>query len=166
MNTSSPTTASAIARRMSGEGFVTVSDRKSMGASSGMGDILERKAGTEVSIEAVRRDLPVVSRASPKTSNGETTSCSASEGKCLRSVDLEPPYSIAFKCSDEVFGELIERPGIIPAPYLARAKWVQETEFGEALDLRELAGLLRDAHEPSLPEASEVRRPGPGADRA
>ena len=37
-----------------------------------------------------------------------------------------------------VFAELIERTEIIPAPYLARAMWVQETKFGEALDLREL----------------------------
>ncbi len=36
---------------------------------------------------------------------------------------------IGFKCSDLSFKVLCEQPGIIPAPYLARAKWVQmETE--------------------------------------
>ena len=29
-------------------------------------------------------------------------------------------------CTPEMFAELIEREGIIPAPYLARAMWVQE----------------------------------------
>lgn len=32
---------------------------------------------------------------------------------------------IAFKCSDISYQLLCEQPGIIPAPYLARAKWVQ-----------------------------------------
>ena len=32
---------------------------------------------------------------------------------------------ISFKCSDLTYAILIEQEGIIPAPYLARAKWVQ-----------------------------------------
>ena len=32
---------------------------------------------------------------------------------------------ISFKTSDLSYAILIEQPGIIPAPYLARAKWVQ-----------------------------------------
>lgn len=32
---------------------------------------------------------------------------------------------IGFKCSDFSYMVLIEQQGIIPAPYLARAKWVQ-----------------------------------------
>jgi len=31
---------------------------------------------------------------------------------------------ISFKVDDDRFLELTDRPGIIPAPYLARAKWV------------------------------------------
>lgn len=46
--------------------------------------------------------------------------------KMFVALDIEPPHSIAFKCSPEVFHELVERDGIIPAPYLARAMWVQE----------------------------------------
>ena len=49
-------------------------------------------------------------------------------------VNLERPHSIAFKCTPETFGELVERPGIIPAPYMARNMWVQEQELGEVLD--------------------------------
>ncbi len=36
----------------------------------------------------------------------------------------EEPY-ISFKCNDLSYSILIEQPDIIPAPYLARAKWVQ-----------------------------------------
>lgn len=32
---------------------------------------------------------------------------------------------VSFKCNDLSFSILIEQEGIIPAPYLARAKWVQ-----------------------------------------
>ncbi len=38
---------------------------------------------------------------------------------------LEPGLGYSFKCSDENFHELTEMPGIRPAPYLARAKWIQ-----------------------------------------
>lgn len=36
-----------------------------------------------------------------------------------------PETKINFKCSDLGYSVLTEMPGIIPAPYLARAKWVQ-----------------------------------------
>jgi predicted DNA-binding protein (MmcQ/YjbR family) len=34
------------------------------------------------------------------------------------------PITASFKASDEDFEELIQREGFIPAPYLARYKWV------------------------------------------
>jgi predicted DNA-binding protein (MmcQ/YjbR family) len=37
---------------------------------------------------------------------------------------LEGPFSTSFKVKDEEFNELTEIDGIIPAPYLARYKWV------------------------------------------
>lgn len=40
--------------------------------------------------------------------------------------------SFSFKCDPERFLELTDVPGIIPAPYLARAHWVQVTR-AEAL---------------------------------
>jgi predicted DNA-binding protein (MmcQ/YjbR family) len=43
-------------------------------------------------------------------------------GKMFAVMNLEPfPPWLSFKCSAEDFAELTERPGIIPAPYLARA---------------------------------------------
>jgi predicted DNA-binding protein (MmcQ/YjbR family) len=68
-------------------------------------------------------------------------------GKMFTVVNLERPHSIAFKCTPETFGELIERPGIIPAPYMARNMWVQEQELGEVLDRRELETLVRTSYE-------------------
>jgi predicted DNA-binding protein (MmcQ/YjbR family) len=37
---------------------------------------------------------------------------------------LERSFSASFKVKDEEFNKLIEMDGIIPAPYLARYKWV------------------------------------------
>lgn len=61
-------------------------------------------------------------------------------------VGLEPrEHWISFKSSAEEFATLTERPGVIPAPYLARAQWVAlETE--DALSRDEIRRLLADAH--------------------
>jgi predicted DNA-binding protein (MmcQ/YjbR family) len=36
--------------------------------------------------------------------------------------------SVSFKCDPDRFLELTDQPGIVPAPYLARAHWVQLRE--------------------------------------
>ena len=56
------------------------------------------------------------------------------------------PVWLSFKTSDEKFAELIERQGVIPAPYLARAKWVA-LEDRDAIPATELRELLRDAYD-------------------
>ena len=38
---------------------------------------------------------------------------------------LESPFKCTLKVQDEEFEELCNRQGIMPAPYLARAKWIQ-----------------------------------------
>ncbi|MGC1620957.1 MAG: MmcQ/YjbR family DNA-binding protein [Candidatus Acidiferrum sp.] len=53
---------------------------------------------------------------------------------------------LSFKASPEQFAELTERPGIIPAPYLARAQWVA-LETKDALPPEELAPLLRASYD-------------------
>lgn len=52
---------------------------------------------------------------------------------------------ICFKVDDERFLEMTDRPGIVPAPYLARAKWVQ-VQTGATLSDAEAAALLRRAY--------------------
>jgi predicted DNA-binding protein (MmcQ/YjbR family) len=60
---------------------------------------------------------------------------------------LEPSATwLSLKVSPENFADLTERPGIIPAPYLARAQWVA-LETTEALRSTELASLLRDSYD-------------------
>lgn len=44
----------------------------------------------------------------------------------------------SFKCDDETFADLVERDGVVPAPYLARAKWVA-LERWTALTDKEIA---------------------------
>jgi len=64
-------------------------------------------------------------------------------GKMFAITPLEPaPVFLTFKATDESFADLTERPGIIPAPYLARAKWVA-LENADALSPQELTSLLR-----------------------
>jgi predicted DNA-binding protein (MmcQ/YjbR family) len=68
-------------------------------------------------------------------------------GKMYSVMPLEPaPVCLSFKCSPEDFAELIERPGVIPAPYLARAHWVA-LEANDALPRAELKQLLRKAYD-------------------
>ena len=68
-------------------------------------------------------------------------------GKMFAITPLIPaPVCLSFKVTPENFAELTERPGIIPAPYLARAKWVA-LESRDALSPSELAALLRASYD-------------------
>jgi predicted DNA-binding protein (MmcQ/YjbR family) len=57
-----------------------------------------------------------------------------------------PATGISFKVDDERFLELTDRPGIIAAPYLARAKWVTLSPDAQ-LGNEEVAALLRRSWE-------------------
>lgn len=76
-------------------------------------------------------------------------------------VNIEPPHQLSFKCTSESFGELIERAGMRPAPYLARAMWVQEEQLGEALASQELERLIRQSYElvrAKLPKRTALKK--------
>ena len=67
-------------------------------------------------------------------------------GKMFAHAVLEPaPVWLSFKTSPDNFFELTERPNIIPAPYLARAKWVG-LETKDALSSAELSALIRESY--------------------
>ena len=85
--------------------------------------------------------------------------CFCVAGKMFAVVNLERPHSIAFKCTPERFGELIERPGIIPAPYMARNMWVREQELGEVLDRREMEALIKTSYELVVAKLPKHRKP-------
>ena len=61
-------------------------------------------------------------------------------------MNTEPPHGYSFKCSEESFHELTEHPGIIPAPYLARAHWVKIHPADCRLPSSQIAGLLRQSY--------------------
>ena len=86
--------------------------------------------------------------------------CFCVAGKMFTVVSLERPHSIAFKCTPEAFGELVERAGIIPAPYMARNMWVQEEELGEALERRELEALIKTAYDLIVARLPKSKQPG------
>ena len=81
-------------------------------------------------------------------------------GKMFTVVCLDPPHTVAFKCTPDTFAELIERDGIIPAPYLARAMWVQERAAGDVLERRELQELIKASYELVVAGLPTSRRPG------
>ncbi|WP_262689567.1 MmcQ/YjbR family DNA-binding protein [Kordiimonas aestuarii] len=58
--------------------------------------------------------------------------------------DVSAPAGISFKCSDLSYQVLCELEGVIPAPYLARAKWV--LVYDGALSEDDLKSYLSDAH--------------------
>jgi predicted DNA-binding protein (MmcQ/YjbR family) len=64
-------------------------------------------------------------------------------------VPLEPASNakalLSFKCTKEGFEELVERPGIIPAPYLARAHWASLEDAG-AMTKTEMKKRLAEAY--------------------
>jgi predicted DNA-binding protein (MmcQ/YjbR family) len=86
--------------------------------------------------------------------------CFSVREKMFTVVNLEPPHQIAFKCTPESFAELVERPGIVPAPYMARNMWVMEQELGESLDRRELAALVKTSYDLVVAKLPKSKRPG------
>jgi len=55
------------------------------------------------------------------------------------------PITASLKVSDDDFVELTQREGIIPAPYLARYKWIHLDDINR-LSPREWAKYLKEAH--------------------
>lgn len=68
-------------------------------------------------------------------------------GKLFAGAPLSPAkIALTFKATPEEFRELIERPGVIPAPYLARAFWVA-LETNDALPPAEIRQRLTRSYE-------------------
>ena len=68
-------------------------------------------------------------------------------GKIFAIAALEPAaILVSFKVTPDDFAELTERPGVIPAPYLARAQWVA-LESEDAVPVAEVKKLLRHSYD-------------------
>jgi len=67
-------------------------------------------------------------------------------GKMFAVTPLVPAKVwISLKASPENFAELTERPGVLPAPYLARAKWIS-LESADTLPDAEITQLVRESY--------------------
>ena len=70
-------------------------------------------------------------------------------GKMYAVVVLAAPghkVVMSFKCTPEIFAELVERPGVIPAPYSARSHWVA-LEREDALPRAEIKRRIRESYD-------------------
>ena len=90
-------------------------------------------------------------------------------GKMFAMTDLDGAGTgvLWFHCGSERFHELIEKEGIIPSPYLAKAFWVT-LERWNALRPREIEEELRRAHDlifQKLPKRTKAVLDMPEAER-
>ena len=96
-------------------------------------------------IESIRRCCLALPHATENVQWGYDL-CFKIDGKLFAVTPLEPaPVRLSFKASAENFMELCERPGIIPAPYMARAQWVALQQLN-ALPDSELRELLAESY--------------------
>ena len=59
---------------------------------------------------------------------------------------LDSPLKVSFKVKEDEFDELSNTPGIIPAPYVARHKWVL-IEDVKALDKKQWKHYITQSYE-------------------
>jgi predicted DNA-binding protein (MmcQ/YjbR family) len=71
--------------------------------------------------------------------------CFKIRGKIFGTLGLDNPR-LCFKCTPEVFAELIEREDIRPAPYVGRYKWVMLDRL-DAVRWDELEDLIQRSYE-------------------
>jgi predicted DNA-binding protein (MmcQ/YjbR family) len=83
-------------------------------------------------------------------------------------ANLEPgngPNKIAFKCTPEIFAELVEMEGMIPAPYMAHNHWVSVTDM-ELFRTTELKEHIRNSYQlvlTKLPKKTQIILSGSNA---
>lgn len=64
---------------------------------------------------------------------------------------------LSFRVGPERFLEFTDRPGLRPAPYLARAHWIQRVET-KALGTAELKTLLRSSFDHAVSKLTRAQR--------
>lgn len=72
--------------------------------------------------------------------------CVAGKMFTVAALDQASPGRVSFKCAPEKYEELIELDGIVPAPYMARNKWVSLQRF-DALSESEIKSLIKNSYE-------------------
>ena len=89
--------------------------------------------------------------------------CVAEKMYCV--ANLEPgngPSKITFKCTPEIFAEMVEREGMIPAPYSARNHWVTVTDVDlfRQSELKERIAASYELIVARLPKRTQVKLSG------
>jgi predicted DNA-binding protein (MmcQ/YjbR family) len=64
---------------------------------------------------------------------------------CVVGMDKKAYHGMSFKVADDSFEILTQLPSVIPAPYMARAKWVM-LERMNALPAKDIRAYLTRAH--------------------
>ena len=72
--------------------------------------------------------------------------CFSIGGKMFCVMSLELPFKCSFKVRDDEFDELSNSDGFMPAPYMARAKWVTVTK-PTVLNKSEWEKFIRQSYE-------------------
>ncbi|HTQ95890.1 MAG TPA: MmcQ/YjbR family DNA-binding protein [Candidatus Acidoferrum sp.] len=87
-------------------------------------------------------------------------------GKMFAITPLKPARLwLSLKADPEEFVDLTERPGVLPAPYLARAKWIA-IESPDTLSPTEVATLLRKSYDLVLAKLPRAKRESLSTKRA
>lgn len=76
-------------------------------------------------------------------------------------TSFEEPFKCSFKVPDELFDELSGREGFVPAPYLARAKWVMASNDAR-LSKAEWEEYLRSSYDLIVRKLTKKQRSGLG----
>lgn len=64
---------------------------------------------------------------------------------CVTGLEPSEDWQFSFKCTPEKFADLVERDGIVPAPYVARYHWVA-VQKPDALAETELKDLISKSY--------------------
>ena len=96
-----------------------------------------------MNIDSIRAYCLAFPQATEKLQWGDDL-CFKVAGKIFTMLGLDNPR-LCFKCSPEVFAELIEREDIRPAPYVGRYKWVMLDRL-DAVPDSELEDLIRQSY--------------------
>ena len=83
--------------------------------------------------------------------------CFCIDGKMFCVTALEGAFKCSFKVRDEEFEELLLLDGIVPAPYMARNKWVQ-VQVPSALDRAAWKSCIKQSYELIKSKLTKKRR--------
>jgi predicted DNA-binding protein (MmcQ/YjbR family) len=119
-----------------------------------------------MNIESLRRYCLRFPRATENLQWGDAL-CFKIGGKMFAVLGLDRAR-LSFKCTPDIFAELIEREDIRPAPYVGRYKWVMLDRL-DAVGTDEMEDLIRQSYEmvaakaPKKKSGKTKKLPKPGA---